>query len=317
MNARRIFAIIVLASARCFSPDGAVTQELIIRRRRIQPDDLELIRQLVLQEGARGRTYLSRRLCQVWDWRQANGRFREIACRDLLRQLEARDFIQLPARLRPPRRPEYPKRVRAPKLGEPPPPPGRITDWSERIELTRVASPAERQLFNGLMGTYHYLGYHRPTCAQLKYLATYEQRPIAALSFGPAAFQLAPRDQFIGWSAPQREARLDWLVNHDRFLILPGLNVPHLASWLLSRCLRRLPRDWQQVYRQELALCETFVEAARFAGRTYAAANWICVGQTRGRGRNDRLNQAGLPRKAIWLYPLRPDFRQVLCTPAP
>jgi hypothetical protein len=291
-----------------------VTQALIIRRRPIGPTDLELIRELVLQEGARGRTHLSRRLCHLWDWRQANGRFREIACRDLLRQLEARAFIQLPARLKAARRPGYQNAVRAPEVREQAPPAGWPKDWRERLELTLVQSPAQRQVFNGLIGTYHYLGYQQPTGAQLKYLAYYEQGPIAALSFGPAAFQLAARDQFIGWSARQREARLPWLVNNDRFLILPWVQVPQLASWLLSHCLRRLRVDWQHLYRQDLALCETFVEQGRFGGRSYAAANWICVGQTQGRGRNDRLNQGGLAIKAIWLYPLRPDFRQVLCT---
>ena len=294
-----------------------MAHELIIRRRRIGPEDLQRIRDLVLQEGARGRTYISRRLCHIWDWRQANGRFREIACRDLLRQLEARDFIKLPAMLHAARRPGYQNAVRAPEPLEQVQPEGCLRDWCDRIELTRVQSPAQQQRFNGLIGAYHYLGYQQPTGAQLKYLATYEQRPIACLSFGPAAFKIAPRDQFIGWSAPQREARLPWLVNNDRFLILPWLKVPHLASWLLSRCLRRLPRDWQHVYRQDLALCETFVEQARFGGHSYAAANWIGVGQTRGRGRNDRRNQGGLPIKAIWLYPLRPDFRQVLCPAAP
>jgi hypothetical protein len=294
-----------------------VAHELIIRRRRLGPADLQRIRDLILQEGERGRTYLSRRLCHLWDWRQANGSFREIACRDLLRQLEARDLITLPARLHPARRPGYQNVVRAPEPLAPVAPAGCLRDWGERIELTLAQSRAEQQRFNALIGAYHYLGYQQPTGAQLKYLATYAQRPIACLSFGPAAFKLAPRDQFIGWSDQQRVERLGWLVNNDRFLLLPGLNVPHLASWLLSRCLRRLPRDWQHVYRQELALCETFVEQARFDGRTYAAANWICVGQTRGRGRNDRRNQAGLPIKAIWLYPLRSDFRQVLCSCAP
>ena len=312
-----IWAKIVLASPRSLCHHDAVAQELIIRRRRIGPDDLQRIRELIVAEGERGRAYLSRRLCRVWDWRQANGRFREIACRDLLRQLQARGLIQLPARLRAARRPGYQNPVRAPKLPEPAPPPGNLSDWHDRIELSLAQSRTERQLFNGLMGTYHYLGYRQPTGAQLQYLACAAQGPLAALSFGPAAFHLGPRDQFIGWSARQREARRPWLVNHDRFLILPWIHVPHLASWLLSHGLRRLRGDWQQIYRQDLALCETFVEQERFAACSYAAANWICVGPTCGRGRNDRLNQAGLPIKTIWLYPLRPDFRQVLCAAAP
>lgn len=294
-----------------------MAHELIIRRRRLGPEDLEVIRELVLQEGERGRTYLSRRLCRIWDWRQANGRFREIACRDLLRTLDARAFIKLPARLKPARRPGYQNAVCAPELPEPALPEGWPRDWRDRMALALVQSRPQRQLFKGLMGTYHYLGYQQPTGTQLQYLAYYDRDPIAGLSFGPAAWKIGPRDQFIGWSARQRQERLPWVVNNDRFLILPWVKGPQLASWLLSHCLRRLRLDWQQVYRHDLALCESFVERDRFCGRSYAAANWICVGQTQGRGRNDRLNQAGLPIKTIWLYPLRPDFRRLLCTAVP
>ena len=294
-----------------------MTHELIIRRRRLGPEDLELIRELVLQEGTHGRTYLSRRLCRLWDWRQANGRFREIACRDLLRQLDARGWIRLPARLKPARRPGYQNVVSAPELPAQAPPAGWPRDWPARVELRRVQSPPQWHLFKGLIGTYHYLGYQQPTGAQLQYLAFYERDPIAALSFGPAAWKIGPRDQFIGWSTPQREQRLPWLVNNERFLILPWVTLPQLASWLLSHGLRRLRRDWQQVYHHDLALCETFVDRERFGGRAYAAANWTCVGPTQGRGRNDQRNQGGRPVKTIWLYPLRPDFRQVLCAATP
>lgn len=294
-----------------------MAQEVIIRRRRIGPEDLELIRQLIVEEGERGRSHISSRLCQIWDWRQANGRFREIACRDLLRQLEAKELVQLPPMLRAARRAGYTNVVREPELLDRVCLEGRLSQLRDRIELRRVEATQQLRLFNGLIGAYHYLGYQQPTGAQLKYLAYYDRRPIAALSFGPAAFKVAPRDQFIGWSAAQREQRLPWLVNNDRFLILPSVRVANLASWLLSRCLRRLRSDWQQVYRQDLALCETFVEQDRFCGRSYAAANWICVGQTQGRGRNDRLNQGGRPIKTIWLYSLRADFRQLLCTPSP
>jgi len=289
----------------------------MIRRRRIGHEDLQLIRQLIVEEGARGRSHLSHRLCQIWDWRQANGRFREIACRDLLRQLEAKELIELPSMLCPARRAGYKNLVRTPELLDRLSTEGRLNQLRNGIELRLVDGREPLRLFNGLIGTYHYLGYQQPTGAQLKYLAYYENRPTACLSFGPAAFKVAPRDQFIGWSAAQREPLLPWLVNNDRFLILPWVKIRNLASWLLSRCLRRLRTDWQKVYQQDLALCETFVEHDRFGGQSYAAANWICVGQTQGRGRNDRLNQGGLPIKTIWLYPLRTDFRSLLCASMP
>jgi len=289
--------------------------ELIIRRRRIGPEELALIRQLIAQEGERGRTHLSNRLCELWDWRQANGHWRQIACRDLLRQLQAKELIQLPAMLSGARRAGYRNAVpRLEGLAEVPLR-GPLPRLREELSLRRVQDPEQRRCFKGLIGTYHYLGYQQPTGAQLQYLGYHQDRPIGALSFGPAAWQLGPRDRFIGWSAAQRLNRLAWLVNNDRFLIVPWVAVPQLASWLLSRCLRRLRRDWQEVYHQDLALVETFIEQDRFGGAAYAAANWIGVGQTQGRGRNDRLFQAGLPLKAIWLYPLRRDFRQVLCAP--
>jgi hypothetical protein len=294
-----------------------VQAELIIRRRRIGAEDLQLIRKLILEEGHRGRSHLSDRLCRIWDWRQANGCFRQIACRDLLRRLDSKKLIELPAMLGPARRPGYRNVVRAPEPSNPVAVVGSLGEWRPRLELTLVQARQQVQVFNRLIGAYHYLGYQQPTGAQLKYLAYLEDRPIACLSFGPAAFKIAPRDQFIGWSVRQREDRLPWLVNNDRFLIVPGIEVPHLASWLLSQCLRRLRRDWQQVYRHDLALCETFVEQDRFPGRCYAAANWICVGQTQGRGRNDGSHQTRQPIKTIWLYPLRPDFRQVLCPAVP
>lgn len=289
-----------------------MAQECFIRRRRIGAEELQLIRDLIAQEGHRGRTHLSRRLCQIWDWRQANGRFREIACRDLLRQLHKRGLVQLPAMLRAARRPGYRNRVRAPELLDRALPPQWPSAWRHRIELALVQTRAHRQLFNGLIGTYHYLGYQQPAGAQLQYLASYEGCPVAALSFGPAAFKIGPRDQFIGWSPAQREERRPWVVNNERFLVLPWVRLWGLASWLLSRCVRRLRADWRHVYGHDLALCETFVEQQRFSGCSYAAANWICVGQTQGRGRNDRHHATRLPIKTIWLYPLRRDFRGVL-----
>ena len=289
--------------------------ELVIRRRRIGPSELETIRQLLREEGHLGRSHISNRLCSIWDWRQPNGRFRQIACRDLLRRLHSRDLIELPAMLCGARRPGYRSTVRSLHLPDSPPVEGSLEDWRPGLELTRVRSREQTQLFNGLIAAHHYLGYRQPAGAQLKYLACHEDRPIACLSFGPAAFKIAPRDRFVGWTASQREDRLPWVVNNDRFLVLPWVRVSNLASWLLSRCLRRLRRDWQEVYRLDLALCETFIEEGRFQGACYAATNWTCVGRTRGRGRNDRFNRYDRPLKTIWLHPLREDFRQLLTRP--
>jgi hypothetical protein len=293
-----------------------VEANLVIRRRRISAADLALIRGLIAEEGYRGRSHLSRRLCELWDWRQANGHYREIACRDLLRRLHRQELVQLPAPLRPSRRPGYHNRFDALPGAAPVPLVAALGSVRPGLEVQRVNSSGQRQTLKSLLGHYHYLGYQQSTGAQLAYLWRYQDRPIAALSFGPAAWKVAARDQYLGWSVAQRQARLPWIVNNNRFLIAPWVQVPHLASFVLCRCLHRLRADWQAVYGQDLALVETFIEADRFGGACYRAANWQCVGHSRGRGRNDRFSQQAQPIKAIWLFPLRPDFRRLLLGPA-
>lgn len=288
-------------------------QDLVIRRRRIRPEDLRLIRQLLEQEGARGRSYVSNRLCELWDWRQANGRFRQIACRDLLRRLEARGLIQLPPRLRAARGVGYRNQTGSPDLRHGAGLQGDLGKFRPELRLEVVGDSQQSALYKGLVGTYHYLGYQQATGAQLKYIAYCQDRPTACLSFGPAAWKIGPRDQFIGWSPQSRRQHLSWVTNNERFVILPWVQIPGLASFLLAKVGHRLRRDWQRIYGYDLALAETFVERERFAGSAYAAANWICVGQTLGRGRNDRTHEEAAPIKTIWLYPLRRDFRAWLC----
>ena len=292
-----------------------MNQEWIIRRRRIGEQDLLLIRELIGTEGQLGRSHLSNRLCEIWDWRQANGRFRQIACRDLLRQLERKGLVKLPARLHGARRVGYRNVVPAGDRLDQVPLEGSLALLRPEIQVSVVQGAQEARLFKGLVGAYHYLGYQQAQGAQVKYLAKYRDRPLACLSFGPAAWRVAARDQFIGWSPRQRQEHLPWVVNNDRFLILPWADVPDLASFVLSRCLRRLRSDWRQIYQQGLALAETFIQKDRFTGCCYAAANWTCVGESCGRGRNDRFHQEALPIKTIWVYALRPEFRQVLCRP--
>jgi hypothetical protein len=292
-----------------------VDQALVIRRRVIQPQDLRLIRKLIEQDGTQGRSHLSDRLCEIWDWRQANGRYRQIACRDLLRQLERRGMIELPPRLRAARRAGYRHRnpIQAPDLLNGTPLSGELREVRDQLRLQLITDTQPLALYRRLVGTYHYLGYQQATGAQLKYLVYFQDRPIACLSFGPAAWKIGPRDEFIGWSPQMRGRHLQWVVNNDRFLILPWVQIKTLASFLLGQVVQRLGQDWQAVYGHDLALAETFVEKDRFPGTAYAAAHWICVGQTLGRGRNDRTHDQAAPIKMIWLRPLRPDFRSFLC----
>lgn len=285
--------------------------ELVLRNRRITREDLESIRSLIEAEGARGRTHLSARLCRLWDWRQPNGAFREIACRDLLRQLDRRGLIQLPPPRTVSRRPGYAARVRAPRVSteriE-----GPLASRRAGIRVELVQSRKSLHLVRDLLGAYHYLGYRQPTGASLNYLLWWEDRPLACARFGPAAWKVGVRERFLGWKDGQRRTQLGCLVNNDRFLILPWVRLAHLASFFLGQLTRRLARDWREVHCRSILLAETFVDTARFEGTCYRAANWRCLGHTEGRGRNDRRHQHRESIKSLWIHPLTRHWRQEL-----
>ena len=289
---------------------------LVIRNRCISDEDLETIRRLIEAEGSAGRTYLSRRLCRLWDWRQANGAFREIACRELLRRLAKLQLIELPAALHAARRPGYRNRIR-PQAVDASPVDQSLDRLREHLVIEPVVQPRQRRLLSALLHSHHYLGYRQPTGPALAYLCFWQGRPLACARFGPAAWKVAARDLFIGWSPDEQQRHRQRVVNNDRFLILPWVQVPQLASFVLAQLCRRLPHDWQGLYHQSIALAESFVQAGRFAGTCYGAANWICVGQTCGRGRNDRYTRRAEPLKSVWVRPLRPDFRQQLTEEVP
>ncbi|MGH7602324.1 MAG: Druantia anti-phage system protein DruA [bacterium] len=280
-----------------------------MRGKIIRPDDLALIRQLLTTDGDKGRTHLSQQLCRIWDFRQTNGTYREIACRDLLRQLERRGLITLPSPLRSTRKPGYRNRTFLSQPLDVTTLEGRVDHFSAlKIEL--VSRTASEKFYNGLIGAYHYLGYGQGTGEQLKYVIALETRPLGAIGFAAAAWRVACRDRFIGWDDQARRKNLPLVVNNHRFLILPWIQIPNLASWILAHVTRRLRDDWRAVYAHDIVLVETCVEKKRFHGTCYRAANWIDVGETVGRGRNDRTSTNWLPIKQVYLYPLDPNFRQ-------
>lgn len=284
-------------------------KEIQIRGRLISPDDLQFIRQLLASEGHKGRTHISRRLCRIWQWRQSNGAYREIACRELLRKLEQRDLISLPPQLKPARKQGYRNRASLPPNLDTTPLQGRL-DHFPALTIELVSRTPKEKLYNGLIGAHHYLGYGQGTGEQLKYVAFLQCRPLAAIGFAAAAWRVACRDRFIGWDDHVRQNHLNLIVNNHRFLILPWVKVANLASWILAGVSRRLRQDWQARYAHDIMLVETFVEKKRFYGTCYRAANWICVGETVGRGRNDRFSQNWLPIKQVYLYPFVKNFRQ-------
>lgn len=286
-------------------------EKIKVHNRLFSSEELDFIRHLIATHWPRGRTYISKRLCELWDWRTPTGQLRDITCRDILRELEARGLIELPPRLGAARRPGYKNQTRLPAELDTTPMEYSLSELGS-VNIQMVRGTSEETLFNGLVGAFHYLGYHQGSGEQLKYVVRVGERLLACIGFGGAAFKIAARDRFIGWDARTRVTNLVKVVNNSRFLILPWVRVKNLASYILGAVSRRLRADWQAYYGREVVLVETFVERPRFVGVCYRAANWIYVGRTQGRGRNDRENRYGVAVKDIYVYPLVRDFRRRL-----
>lgn len=293
----------------------AMLATILVQGRAVSELDLALIGQWLTDHPDWSRWRLSRELATRWAWRNAAGQLKDMAARTLLVKLEQRGLIRLPARRQVP-----PKRMRGagspPELRTSTPTPIEVgLEQLGRLRVEEVSGqPAERVWLRQTLEQYHYLGFSGPVGQNLQYVVRDEQeRPLAGLVFGAAAWKCQDRDQFIGWTAAQRQAQLPWIANNSRFLILPWVRVPRLGSWILGRVTQRIAADWQAKYGQAVALLETFVECARFRGTVYRAANWQAVGMTTGRTRQDRHTNLEVPVKAIYLYPLQRDFREVLC----
>jgi hypothetical protein len=283
-----------------------------VNGRQLTDTDLIIIRELLAKNAGLTRTALSRHVCDALSWFRPNGQRQEMSCRAALRKLEQMGLVQLPAPVQANGNGNWrPRLTQASAPGQ-----AIVAPAPSLAPLTLmiVASRAQAQLWNELIARYHYLGYRPLAGAQLRYLIYCQQGLVGALSFSAAAWKIAPRDHWIGWSDEQRRRHLALLVGNSRFLILPWVQSPNLASKILSLAARQLRHDWQQRHGYQPVLLETFVETKRFHGTCYKAANWIYVGQTQGRGRMDRWSQNFLPVKAIYVYPLCADFRHHLCT---
>jgi hypothetical protein len=281
------------------------------RGRTVTAAEIVFIRQLITAHPGASRRRLSRELCQAWGWNQANGAPRDMVCRGLLLMLHRGGAIELPPVRFTPRNPlarrERPQPVRLDET----PITIRLREMG-RIEFQQVRRTAEEPLFNSLMEQHHYLGYEQPVGEHLKYLVWTEGRPIACLAWSSAPRHLGSRDRFIGWKTAARRRNIHFIAYNTRFLILPWVKVAHLASHILGQMARLVPEDWEHLYGHSIYLLETFVDPQRFRGTCYRAANWVVLGRTTGRGKDDLSHKPNRPVKEVLGLPLHRRFRELL-----
>lgn len=285
---------------------------LTYRGKRITQEDIAFIRGLIAQSPEDSRWSLSRKLCQAWNWRQANGALRDMVCRGLMLALHRAGHIELPAPRWKPANPLVYRKKPAPVEIEPYPIEGPLSSILP-LEIRQVRRTSLEKLCNSLIDQYHYLGYCQPVGEHLNYLVFAGQRPIACMIYSSAPRHIGCRDRFIGWPVKIRRQNLHLMTYQSRFLILPWVKISFLASHLLGQIAKRLSTDWQALYRHPVYFQETFVDVERFKGTCYKAANWLCLGKTTGRGKNDHTYKPNRSIKAVWGYPLCRDFRARLC----
>jgi len=289
-----------------------MNKTIVIQGRKIAAKDIELVRQLINTNSSWGRTRLSKELCVPWNFKDGNGRLKDMACRNILLKLEKQGLITLPARKSGTNNAKrnasiaYVMHSTSAISAE--------LKTLTPLQLRLVEDKDTLRLFKCFLSVYHYLGFRVTAGENLKYMV-YDKndRPLACLLFGSSAWKCAPRDSFIGWDHKKRGKNLALVTNNVRFLILPWVKVEHLASHILGKVARRISSDWTKKYGHPVYILETFVEKDRFSGTCYKASNWIYVGKTKGRSRNDRYTTLKVPIKDIYLYPLAKRFKEVLC----
>jgi len=282
------------------------------RGQTIDREQVALLREFIRAHPHSSGWKLSRQLCETLGWKQANGALRDVVCRGLLRMLERAGEIELPPvrrLIRGQRRTARPRpeavwidtRLRATPRGGLGP-----------VEIQLVRRTADEPLFESLMEQFHYLRYEQPVGEHLKYLVWAQGRPVACLAWSSAPRHLASRDRFIGWNGEARRRNIRLLAYNTRFLILPWVAVPHLASHILGRMARQISQDWEQVYGHPIYFLETFIDPERFRGTCYRAANWVVLGRTTGRGKNDNTHRPNRSLKEVLGLPLHRRFRELL-----
>ncbi len=276
--------------------------------REFHADDIALIRRLIAEDPARTRAERSRLTCRALHWHKPDGGLKDMSARVAMLRMHDDGLITLP----PPRgkRPDPTLSISA--LSDPGEPLDMPVGALAPPLFQRVRTSGDSRLWNETIQRYHDLGHKPLPGAQLRYTVYSAGQPIALLGFGAAAWMSAPRDRYIGWSHEQRRRHLHLVVNNARFLILPWIQVHNLASMLLAKAAKLLPRHWQDVYAYRPVLLETFVERPRFRGTCYHAANWLRLGQTKGRGKLGPAGKRSVPIKDLWVYPMDQRFRETL-----
>lgn len=288
---------------------------MIVQGRRLDGPELEQLGLWVREHPGWSRRRLSVELASRWDWRNGAGQLKDMAARTLLLKLHQRGVLELPARRQVPTNRMRCVAAELALAQETPPPAveGTLEELGP-LQLKEVSRQVgERTWVKQALRRHHYLGFKGAVGENLQYVIGDGQgRRLACLVFGAAAWKCQDRDQFIGWSAPQRQSNLSLIANNTRFLILPSVRVPHLGSWILGQVQRQLAPDWEAKDGHRVVLAETFVEAPRYRGTVYRAANWQRIGRTRGRTRQDRHTCIQVPAKDIYVYPLCRGFREAL-----
>jgi hypothetical protein len=281
------------------------------RGREVTGDDVAEIRDLIARHPEKSRKALSKELCLFWDWRQENGALRDMVCRGLMLALHRAGEIELPpVRSRPPN-PFLVRRRRPPVEVDTSPITVRLADLFPLV-FQQVRRTEEEPLFESLIEEHHYLGYTQPVGEHLKYLVKALDRPVACFALSSAPRHLGPRDRFIGWGKEARKRNIRFLAYNTRFLVLPWVRVPHLASHLLGRMARRVSADWEGLYGHPVYYLESFITPSRHAGTCYKAANWHFLGLTTGRGKDDQTMKPNRPLKEVLGLPLTRRFRELL-----
>jgi len=281
------------------------------RGRVITQDDITFLRRFITEHPGMSRRKLSAKVCEVWQWRQPNGALRDMVCRGLLLMLHRAGEIELPAVRFITRNPLVERERPAPMLIDTTPITTTLSELRP-VEVQQVRRTDDEPLFNSLIEHHHYLGYEQPVGEHLKYLVRAQGRPIACMAWSSAPRHLGSRDRYIGWSMEARKRNIRLIAYNTRFLILPWVRTPHLASHILSRVTGVLSKDWEHIYGHPVYFAETFIDPERFRGTCYRAANWVLLGCTTGRGKDDLTHRQNRSIKEVYGLPLTRKYRERL-----